>query len=211
MAFISEEHELPFPVNLNYWINIYRNLYPSFNESIFKNLVQKLEIDIEKSFHSLSRGQKMKALFCLQAPKRPNIYLLDEITAVLDAGSRWTLMQFLKEEVSRGCLVVMSTNIASEMHGFATHLTFLEKGKVIFSSDSGSISDHFRKIRVSKEKEASLPPNLFAKRISYNGDGTWIYMFKKSYNAAPIGIEDDAREITISDVQSYFTTEEGAV
>lgn len=208
-VFISEDQELPFSVPLTYWLDIQKKMYPGFDENIFKNLIRSFEIDISKTFHSLSRGQRIKALFCLEAPKRPNIYLLDEVTSVLDQGSRWTLMQFLKAEIERGCLVVMSTNIAGEMQGFATDVVFLEKGQVNFSSKSLALHQHFKKIKVTKEQEPFATKNLGARRINFNTDNTWTFLYskKEELQTSP-GIVDDQREITISDVQSYFTAGE---
>ncbi len=205
LVFISEDHYLPFQKKLSCWVKIYKKMFHFFDDSLFLRLCQHFEIDTEKSFRGLSRGQKMKALFCLQAPKRPNIYLIDEITAVLDSSSRWVLMQFLHEEVSRGCLVVMSTNIASEMQGFATDVIFLEKGKVVFSCKSQLLHQHFCKVRVLREKASLLTAQLAAQPIGRNSDNTWTYMFLKENGIVPAGVETDSREITVADVQVYFT------
>lgn len=209
-VFISEEQELPFAEPLTYWLKLYQKMYPDFDESVFKQLTHKLDVDPSKSFHAMSRGQKMKALFCLQAPKRPEIYLLDEIASVLDVGSRWTIMQFLKSELNRGCLVVMSTNIASEMQGFATDVIFLDKGRVIFTSASKSFPNHFQKIRVSQDHEDLVEKKHGARRVGFNSDATWSYMFLKENSIALDAqhIIEDMREITIADVQSYFTAGE---
>ena len=210
-VFISEEHELPFAVKLTHWAETFLKMYPNYDQKTLTRLTHSLEIDTQKSFHSLSRGQKMKALFCLQAPKRPQIYILDEITSVLDSGSRWTLMQFLKEEVMRGCLVVMSTNIASEMQGFASNVLFLEKGRIIFDSPCDDLKKHFRKIRVTNVCPPMTIKNLGARKISFIKDDTWIYLHlrKKDVETSVLqGVDEDQREITIADVQSYFTASE---
>lgn len=208
LAFISEDHELPFAVEITYWIEIYKRLYPAFNEGLLNQLSRSFEIDLKKSFHNLSRGQKMKALFCLQAAKQPDIYLLDEITSVLDAGSRWELMQFLKIECSRGCLIVMSTNIASEMQGFATDVVFLDQGKINFASTCNHLKESFKKIRVHRDVE--LPDNFIKKfkRISLNNDGSWTYLGPLTVEVQGMldSLTEDMREISISDVQAYLTS-----
>lgn len=210
-VFISEELEIPFNVKLEYWIKSFKKMYPAYDDNTLKRLTQSFEIDTQKSFHSLSRGQKMKALFSLQAAKRPQIYILDEITAVLDAGSRWTLMEFLREEVKRGCLVIISTNIASEMQGFASDLLLIEKGSIIFESSTSNLNEHFRKIRVANDYDPSAIKNLGARKISFSKNETWIYLHPRKNNSEISnvkGIEEDKREITIADVQSYFTAGE---
>ncbi|QLY24612.1 ATP-binding cassette domain-containing protein [Bdellovibrio sp. KM01] len=204
MAFISEEQILPFSDSLSHWCEMHANLYEDYDAGLFDRLCKSLDVDATKSFHGMSRGQKMKALFCVQAPKKPLIYLLDEITAVLDQASRWTMMEFLNEEMHRGCLVVMSTNIASEMQGFATNVTILENGKVSFSSDSQTLNSHFRKLLVPKEIGPSISSSV-VKKIGLNGDGKWIFMHPRNHEVTGLGISEDQRAVTISDVQSYFT------
>lgn len=208
MAFISEEHELPFPEPLSFWLKSYMYLYPRFDRKLFDRLTKSLEVDLSKSFHGMSRGQKMKALFCLQASKRPEVYLLDEITSVLDTGSRWTLMEFLDEEVKRGCLVVMSTNIASEMHGFATQVIFIDDGQIGFQCGCKLIGEHFRKIKVPKSQEQIVVSTMAARKISLNGDGTWIFLHPRETTREISEVSEDQREVTIADVQSYFTAGE---
>ncbi len=216
LVFISEDHDLPFHVPLSWWAQRYRSMYPDYDQSFSDRLLKSLEITLDKPFSSLSRGQKMKALFAIQAPKKPMCYFLDEITAVLDAGSRWTLMQFLKEESERGALVLMSTNIASEMNGFATNLFFLEQGRLVFSSDCKKLGDFFKKIRISGSAEEiarKKVEGLGGKRIQFNSDNTWTYLieYSKVANLGNLNHLDDNREVTVSDVQYYFTGGEGSL
>jgi ABC-type multidrug transport system ATPase subunit len=208
MAFISEEQELPFLKPLSFWLKCHIHLYPHFDRKLFDNLSKSLKVNPSKSFHEMSRGQKMKALFCLQAAKKPEVYLLDEITSVLDTGSRWTLMEFLNEEAKRGCLILMSTNIASEMQGFATKVIFLDDGKIDFECSSKLIGEHFRKIQVPKHQEQIAVSTMAARKISLNGDGTWIFLHPRETTKDIPNISEDQREITISDLQSYFTAGE---
>lgn len=209
MVFVTEDQGLPhFKEPLSYWKEMYKKIYPQFDDTIFRQLVSHFEIDLGKNLLQLSRGQKMKALFCLQAPKRPQVYLLDEITSILDAGSRWALMDFLQEEKMRGCLIIMSTNIAEEMQGFATHATFIERGSVIFSDHSDKLKNHFQKVRVPRNTVLLSP---MARKIRFNNDDTWVYMAPKSEKLPAVpNMEIDSRGVSISDVQSYFTVHSSA-
>lgn len=212
-AFISEDHELPFSIKLGEWAKMFQKIYPQFDDNLLRQLTQSLDVDLQKSYQALSRGQKMKALFSLLAAKKPSIYMLDEITAVLDSGSRWTLMQFLKEELKRGCLIMMSTNIASEMQGFATDVVFLKNGKINFSSKCSDLGARFVKIRVPKDLEPTIAKNWGGRKILFNNDESWTYLCSKAQlnTTLPSGVETDKREVNIADVQAFFTAEESEV
>lgn len=204
LAYISEDQELPFSEDLLFWSSMYSKIHPLYSKSVFEKLCIELEIDPKKKFASLSRGQKMKALFCLEAAKKPKIYLLDEITAVLDSGSRWSLMRFLDKEKERGCLIVMSTNIATELQGFATDVFVLDRGQIVFQSRFSDLNKTFKKIRVSTEEMGGISLVASARSINLNNDGTWTYMYRSNINHNVVGLED-RREVTIADVQTYFT------
>ncbi|HWU42608.1 MAG TPA: ABC transporter ATP-binding protein [Bdellovibrio sp.] len=208
MVFVSEGMEFPFSISLFDWAETYGHLYSKYDQNIFISLMQSFEINVKKKFATLSRGQKMKALFCLEAAKRPRIYFLDEITAVLDSGSRWVLMEFLREEVRRGCLVLMSTNIANEVQGFASDVIFLQEGKVIYQSPCEVFKTQFRKVRVASYVEDQTLNQLGARRVSFADNETWIYLHPRETTPekAVQGVEEDLRAITIADIQSYFTT-----
>ncbi len=210
LAFVSEDSWLPFSESLKFWCHMFQKLYKNFDLHLFEKLTANLEVDISNSFHSMSRGQKIKAVFCLLASKHPKVYILDEITSVLDSGSRWFVMDFLAQEAKAGALILMSTNIADEMQGFATDIVFLEKGRVLFKSPTSILTQQFGKFRLTKNHQVSANALavITARRISYNSDDTVVYLYTKAPNldlTIPGWIEDH-RQITVSDLMSYFTT-----
>ncbi len=205
MVFIDEHQLIPFDQTMEEAQRVYRALAKTYDDSLFERLCREFDLDVKKPFSQLSRGQKMKALFALQAPKRPDIYLLDEITSVLDAGSRLALMRFLAAEHARGALVIVSTNIASEMQGFATHFCFLGSQTVDLFCRTNEFNQHFRKFRLVSATET---PVASAQRAHLNSDGSWSYL-------APIATEVprdmwDRREITIEDVASFYSSDRKA-
>lgn len=210
IAFISEEQTLPSKMTLKMWANLYKEWEHHYDLPLFEKLMKILGVDLEANFFGLSRGQKMKALFSLEAAKRPQVYLLDEITAVLDSGSRWVLMDYLRSEVLRGCLVVMSTNIATEVQGFATEVVVLEKGQIKLVCETLKLNEYFQKWLVLKEKDSVLKNHPQLKRVSLSGEH-WVCLSRTSESVAEslTGVVKDQREVSIADVQTYFTSEEG--
>jgi ABC-type multidrug transport system ATPase subunit len=205
VVFITEEQTLPIQNDILWWKSEYQSLSSYYDEACFELLVKELRVDVNKRFTELSRGQKMKALFALQAPRHPKIYLLDEMTSVLDSGSRWTLMAFLKKEAEKGSLVIMSTNIAGEMQGFANSLVALEYGNLELAAPANELGTFFEKYRVVADSESELK-NLEAhgaRRIMSNIDGSWSLLRKKA-GEAPLQVLD-RREVSIEDVATYYT------
>ncbi|MDE6472982.1 MAG: ABC transporter ATP-binding protein [Ureaplasma sp.] len=96
--------------------------------------------------NKLSAGQKQKILiissFLVNAP----YIILDEPFANLDQTSRYMFMNELKDLSNSGSCIFLSTHIIDEIKDYATHVTFLKKGKVIKSDkveDPDSIKEFY--------------------------------------------------------------------
>lgn len=206
VAHISEDQVLPWDPSLDEWAEFHRSQNARFDVAVYRRMGKDLGIEGEKSFSDLSRGQKAKALFALEAAKRPTVYLLDEITSVLDSGSRLVLMNFLKAEAARGCLVIMSTNVAAEMHGFAGQVIFLEEQVVALACKTEDLSKVFVKFRTRDSKPVKVEG---ARRVALNSDGTWSYVVRKDPVPYLEGVTlDDRRQVTIEDAAIYFSNVE---
>lgn len=201
VAFVHELQAYRDDLSIAEWIHLLAQSLPGYQAEKALQLIKDLGVKSSEHFASLSRGQKAKMSFALHAGKNPRLYLLDEITSVLDQGSRLVLMNFLKEEISRGAIVVMSTNIAVEMQGYATDVCFLDETKVALWCKPSEFNQLFVKIRTKEKVAAAFRPVLL------NSDGSWSFVARRSELSAQ-GINSeltDRREITISDLATYFT------
>jgi len=210
LAFVTENHLLPDNDSIDKWVSYFMLIYPSFDIQTFDFLLNAFELNTNSNFSQLSRGQKAKMLFVLNASKRPSIYLLDEITSVLDSGSRITLMNFLKKELGRNCLIVMSTNIVSEMQGFATDMCFIENTAVQLYCAVADFDTKFIKFRTQydlTEEQSSIIEAAKARQVKNNADNTWSYLadVSQAHILENQFIMLDRREITIEDVSNYLT------
>ncbi|MCC6137532.1 MAG: ABC transporter ATP-binding protein [Bdellovibrionaceae bacterium] len=208
VLFINENHSLPFGISLEQWAKIFSEQYVRYDKPLFYDLLKRFDVDKGRNFSSLSRGQKMKALFALQAPKKPSVYLIDEITSVLDVGSRLELMTFLKKEVAGGALVVMTTNIGTELQTIATDVCYLRQGKMVLNCKKSDIKNRFIKYRAVEpqmEKDLLASP---AKLIHINSDGSKSFLIATDVDVKLPNVLVDKREVSVEDVAAFYTLQE---
>lgn len=202
LVYVAEDQILPTHKPISDWVEVFQNLYSQYDLEVWNFLKKDLDLDCSKSFFELSRGQKMKTWFALNAPRKPMIYILDEITSVLDSGSRLSTMRFLEAERSRGAVVIISTNIASELQGFATHVGLLSDMELALFCKVEDLQKNFIKLRGIQAQKIEG-----AKPVHLNSDGSWSYLAKKEAVSAQ-NIEEsfvDRRGVTIEDVASYYS------
>ena len=94
--------------------------------------MEELEIAALSERHpaSLSGGEQQRVVLASMLALQPDAWLLDEPGSALDAQGRGVLAGLLASEARRGALVVVASEDADWMAGFADRLVVLANGRV---------------------------------------------------------------------------------
>jgi len=76
--------------------------------------------------NTLSGGEMQRVVFARALARRPKMIFADEPTGSLDGGNSRKILQLLKEQVERGCSVVMATHDITDA-GYGTRVIKLDK------------------------------------------------------------------------------------
>ena len=101
----------------------------------------------------------MKAALASVLAYRPALIVLDEPFSGLDPLVRDELIESLKERAGE-TTIFLSSHDMSEVESFATHVGFLEEGRLLFSERLSVLADRFREVEVTLRETvpATLPP-----------------------------------------------------
>jgi ABC-2 type transport system ATP-binding protein len=105
---------------------------------------------MDRKLKNLSRGMAMKAALASSLAYRPRLLVLDEPFGGLDPLVREQLIESLLESAGETTILISSHDLA-EMESFASHIGFLERGRLKFSEEMSSLSSRFREIEVIVE------------------------------------------------------------
>lgn len=123
-----------------------------------KEVIQEINISniLEKNVHEISAGEQQKTVLAASLMPRPNILLLDEPASFLDPVSRKKFFKKLKELVTLGITIFMSSHRLEEEIRYADYLLVLNNG---FLEMQGSPN----KIMFTKKAEKIIPSRGFLK------------------------------------------------
>ncbi|KAM6592185.1 ABC transporter I family member 19 [Cannabis sativa] len=94
-------------------------------------LIELLDIDLKWKMHKVSDGQRRRVQICMGLLHPFKVLLLDEVTVDLDVVARLDLLDFFKEECEqRGATIVYATHIFDGLETWATHLAYIQDGKL---------------------------------------------------------------------------------
>ena len=122
-----------------------RSVHNGSNETIRGQLARFgfESIDVDTKISSLSGGEKSRLLFCLMSASSPQLLLLDEPLASIDAPSRGFIIQKLKmisDEMRIPVLYV--SHSLSEVIAIADHVLVLSEGSVAAEGSPNILLGH---------------------------------------------------------------------
>jgi ABC-2 type transport system ATP-binding protein len=84
----------------------------------------------ERPFRALSGGSKQKLLIALALASRPELLILDEPTASLDAEARGRFLA-LQRELARDATLILCSHRLDEIRPLVDHVVALDEGRVV--------------------------------------------------------------------------------
>src|SRR6201999_1806902 len=114
---------------------------------------------LKRKLKHLSRGMRMKAAFASSLAYRPKLIVLDEPFSGLDPLVRDEIIEGLLDRAPETTIVLSSHDLA-EIESFASHVAFLEQGRLVFSEEMRALSDRFREITITLRGTATMPQNI---------------------------------------------------
>lgn len=159
IGYVSENQELPEWMTIGYLFNYLRPFYPHWDSGLEQQLIQQLDLPLDRKLKHLSRGQRMKAALASILAYRPSLIVLDEPFTGLDPLVRDELIESLLDRAPETTIFLSSHDLA-EIESFASHVGYLERGKMLFSEEMSSLADRFREVQVTLAQPVPLPPSL---------------------------------------------------
>jgi ABC-2 type transport system ATP-binding protein len=148
IGYVSENQQMADWTTVGGMLDYFRGFYPQWDRDLERRLVRQFDLPLKRKLKHLSRGMRMKAAFVSSLAYRPSAIVLDEPLSGLDPFVRDELVQALRDE-ARESTIFLSSHDLAEIEAFATHVGFLEQGRMIFSEEMSVLMERFREITVT--------------------------------------------------------------
>lgn len=157
IAYVSENQELPEWMTASQFLTYLRPFYPFWDTALEQQLVAQLNIPMSRKLKHLSRGQRMKAALLSVLPYSPKLIILDEPFSGLDPLVRDELTEGLLDRAAQPNppSILISSHDLAEVETIATHVGFLDRGRLLFSEESATLTNRFRQVTVTLAKDAA--------------------------------------------------------
>ncbi len=119
-------------------------IYPGWEHGTYKNFLETFELPKDKIIREFSKGMKVKLAFAVALSHGAELLILDEATSGLDPVMRDDVLDMLLDFVQdENHSVLVSSHIISDLEKVSDYITFLHKGRLVFSRDKNDLIDHY--------------------------------------------------------------------
>ena len=155
------------PVKLN---KVLRDVYSSWDQALFRKLLEQMEVPLSKKIKTFSKGMKMKLSIAVALAHHPRLLILDEATSGLDPVMRDDILDmFLDFVQDEEHSILVSSHITSDLEKVADYIVFIHKGKIIFVKSKDELLENYGIIKCGREQFEALDKEdqIIYRRLDY--------------------------------------------
>ncbi|ACD53957.1 UNVERIFIED_ORG: sodium ABC transporter ATP-binding protein [Clostridium botulinum] len=128
------------------------SFYSNWDEELYKKYINKFNLDEDKQYIELSKGQQKQFELSIAFAHHPKIIIMDEPTSNLDPLIRNELIELLQENMEREeTTVFYSTHITSDLDKSADYIVFIDDGKIILQDEKDELLENHVLVKGKKE------------------------------------------------------------
>jgi len=144
--------ELYFVPGANMWRmkDLYRSIYPSFDQERFKRLTNVFELNPVENLNKFSKGMKRQVAIILALSTRADYLFFDETFDGLDPVKRNLVRNLIAEDtIDNGSTVIITSHSLRELEDTCDQLALLHDGKIVFESDVQNLKTTLFKVQIA--------------------------------------------------------------
>ncbi len=157
IGYVSENQEMPGRLTVGEYIAYLRPFYPAWDRNLEAEIMAQLRLPPERKIKNLSHGMRMKIALACALPFRPKLLVLDEPFSGLDPLVRDEFMENLLRQAGEGMTILISSHELTELEGVATHVAFLDRGRLLFQETMEGLTGRLQEVHVTLDRGGCVP------------------------------------------------------
>ena len=150
IGFVYDVPRFPEDLRLRTIASAIAAFYDKWDDGRFRDLLEEFQLSPRQVFKKLSHGMKMKFSLAIALAHDADLILMDEPTAGLDPVFRFELLTKLRALIQdERKTVLFSSHITSDLERVADFVTFVHKGRIVFSAAKDEILETWGVVRAA--------------------------------------------------------------
>jgi ABC-2 type transport system ATP-binding protein len=193
IGYVSENQEFPGWMRVDDYLDYLRPFYPAWDRDLERELVKQFALPLDRKLRELSRGMRMKAALAGSLAYHPRLIVMDEPFTGLDPLVRDELIASMLERAAEASVLISSHDLG-EIESFASHVGYLDEGRLRFSEEMTVLAERFREVELTLAAPAVLPERLPATWMQASASATAVQFIESRFD----------RERTSAEIRQVF-------
>lgn len=144
IGYVGEHLDFYEKVKLDKIYKFTRKFYVNWDENLFKALIKRFDIDLDKKMKDLSKGMVVKFSLAMALAHHPKLFILDEPTSGLDPVVRHVLLEILSKTVrDEHASILFSSHITEDIVKIADEVVFIYDGEIKLVENKTTILEDY--------------------------------------------------------------------
>ncbi len=207
IGFVYDEAHFYDDLTLEQMKRIIAPFYKEWNDSLYKDYIDKFELDSRMRIKKMSKGMKTKYSLALALSHNADLIIMDEPTSGLDPIFRKEILDILYDIIQdENKSIFFSTHITTDLEQIADYITFVNKGKMVFSKPKDEIMEEFK---IVKGDSRNLIPDVRERFISLRETGYGFEGLTREATKLKDMLDDNTlvENASLQDIMYYMRTE----
>jgi ABC-2 type transport system ATP-binding protein len=177
--------------------------YPTWDDAEYRRLLGLLEVPADRRIQTFSGGNHAKLALAVALAHRPELLVLDEPTAGMDAVARREFLELVRTQAQRaGRTTLFSSHLIDEVELAADTVGIIDAGRMLWEGPPGELQRLVRRLR-APAAEASLPEGLSVLEDRPGPDGRTL-LVRAPEPAALEALAAAGWEVTVPSLEHIF-------
>ncbi len=186
IGLVTEDYGMPAEADAADIGRIMNGIYRTWDSGRFSGYMERFGLPARKKIKDYSKGMKVKLSIAVALSHDSKLLVMDEATSGLDPAARDDVLDILRDFIQdESHSVFISSHILSDLEKVCDYITFIHRGRIVFSSEKDALMEKYGIVRCSREDFESLERNAVV-AVRETGFGVEALVEKEMVNPALI-------------------------
>lgn len=157
VGYVAEAQQMYGYMTVQELLAFCRRFYRRWNDKLASGYLEVFRLPLREKVKNLSKGMKTQLAVVVAMAPEPELLILDEPTAGLDALSRQEFLRIILEEISvQGRTVFFSSHQLQDVERVADQVAIIDRGKLLAVKPLDELKTTVKKIRIVFQQEPGV-------------------------------------------------------
>lgn len=128
VSYLPDRNFIPDDMQVKEMLNFFQDFYENFNIAKALDMMNRLGINLNSRFKTMSKGTKEKVQLALVMSREADVYLLDEPIAGVDPAAREYILNTIISNYNENAAVVISTHLITDIEPVLDDVVMIQNG-----------------------------------------------------------------------------------